>query len=153
MDLKPENIFFRDDELVLIDFNISTPFGKTARNRITGDVLGSPFYMSPEQGQGLAVDAQSDLYSAGVILYEMLTGSQPYTGESATQVIYKHIHEEIPLLPKRVRAYQPLIDALMAKNRNERVATASDLATMLLPYLRESTGEGDAAIADADRPL
>lgn len=149
MDLKPENIFFRDDELVLIDFNISTPFGKRARNRITGDVLGSPFYMSPEQGRGQAVDAQSDLYSAGVVLYEMLTGSQPYTGESATQVIYKHIHEEVPLLPKRIRVYQPLIDALMAKNRSERVATAADLGNMLLPYLRD----GDAAGTDTDSSL
>ena len=135
MDVKPENIFFRDEEIVLIDFNISTRFGNVARNRITGDVLGSPFYMSPEQGQGLAIDGRSDLYSAGVIFYEMLTGNQPYAGESAIQVIFKHIHDEVPLLPKRVREFQPIVDALMAKNRDERVASGADLAAMLLPYL------------------
>ncbi len=135
MDVKPENIFFRVDELVLIDFNISTRFGNVARNRVTGDVLGSPFYMSPEQGRGMAVDGRSDLYSAGVIFYEMLTGCQPYVGESATQVIYKHIHDEIPLLPRRVRTLQPVLDALMAKDRTERIASAAELAEMMLPFL------------------
>ena len=149
MDLKPENIFFRGDELVLIDFNISTRFGHIARNRVTGDVLGSPFYMSPEQGQGLAIDGRSDLYSAGVIFYEMLTGCQPYTGESAAQVIYKHVHDEIPLLPKRIRALQPLIDELMAKDRIERIASATELSTMLLPFLR---GESDTVMAANDTP-
>ena len=147
MDLKPENIFFRGNELVLIDFNISTRFGHIARNRVTGDVLGSPFYMSPEQGQGLAVDGRSDLYSAGVIFYEMLTGCQPYTGESAAQVIYKHVHDEIPLLPKRVRTFQPLIDELMAKDRIERIASAAELSAMLLPFLR---GDSDAVVAAND---
>ena len=135
MDVKPENIFFRSDELVLIDFNISTRFGNVSRNRVTGDVLGSPFYMSPEQGQGLTVDGRSDLYSAGVIFYEMLTGSQPYVGESAIQVIFKHIHDEIPLLPKRVRTLQPVLDVLMAKNREERIASANELAQLLQPFL------------------
>ena len=135
MDVKPENIFFRVDEIVLIDFNISTRFGNVARNRVTGDVLGSPFYMSPEQGRGMAVDGRSDLYSAGVIFYEMLTGCQPYVGESATQVIYKHIHDEIPLLPRRVRTLQPVLDALMAKDRTERIASAAELVEMLLPFL------------------
>lgn len=146
MDLKPENIFFRGDEIVLIDFNISTRFGNVVRDRVTGDVLGSPFYMSPEQGQGLAIDGRSDLYSAGVILYEMLTGVQPYVGESAAQIIYKHVHDEIPLLPARVRAYQPIVDALMAKDRTERVASAAELATMLLPFLHPNEAAGAAAV-------
>lgn len=135
MDLKPENIFFRGDDMVLIDFNISTRFGHVARSRAMRDVFGSPFYMSPEQGQGLAIDGRSDLYSAGVIFYEMLTGTQPYTGESAIQLIYKHIHDEIPLLPARARMYQPIIDALMAKDRDARIASAADVSAMLLPYL------------------
>ena len=146
MDLKPENIFFRGDEVVLIDFNISTRFGNTVRDRVTGDVLGSPFYMSPEQGQGLALDGRSDLYSAGVIFYEMLTGVQPYIGESAAQIIYKHVHDEIPLLPARVRAYQPIVDALMAKDRTERVASAAELATMLLPFLHPNEATDVAAV-------
>ena len=149
MDVKPESIFFRGDELVLIDFNISTRFGHVARNRGAGDVFGSPFYMSPEQAQGLAIDGRSDLYSAGVIFHEMLTGCQPYTGESAAQVIYKHLHDEIPLLPIRLRAYQPIIDALMAKNRDERIASAAVLSTMLLPFLRD---QDDAALIADNSP-
>ena len=147
MDLKPENIFFRGDDIVLIDFNISTRFGHVARSRAMGDLFGSPFYMSPEQGQGLAIDGRSDLYSAGVIFYEMLTNSQPYTGESAIQLIYKHIHDEIPLLPARVRAFQPIIDALMAKDRDTRVASAADLSVMLVPYLNN-----DANAATTNTP-
>lgn len=144
MDLKPENIFFRGDDMVLIDFNISTRFGHVARSRAMGDVFGSPFYMSPEQGQGLAIDGRSDLYSAGVIFYEMLTGTQPYTGESAIQLIYKHIHDEIPLLPTRARMYQPIIDALMAKDRDARIASAADVGAMLLPYLNNDAPEAQS---------
>ena len=150
MDIKPENIFFRGDEVVLIDFNISTSFGNVARNSTTGDVLGSPFYMSPEQGQGMAVDGRSDLYSLGVIFYEMLTGSQPYVAESAIQVIYKHIHEEIPLLPKRVRALQPILDGLMAKDCNERITCAEDLASHLLQFLPSPDDINSSAVPAAD---
>ena len=150
MDVKPENIFFRGDEIVLIDFNISTSFGNVARNRTTGDVLGSPFYMSPEQAQGMAVDGRSDLYSLGVIFFEMLTGSQPYVGESAVQVIYKHIHEEIPLLPKRVRALQPILDGLLAKDRNERIASAEDLASQLSPFLPSGDDSNSSAMPNVD---
>lgn len=135
MDLKPESIFFRDDALVLIDFNISARFGSTALNHATGDILGTPYYMSPEQAQGKTIDAQTDLYSAGVIFFEMLTGHQPYIAESAIQVAFKHIHDEIPLLPKPVRGYQPIVDSLMAKERGERLKTAEELSAMLVPYL------------------
>lgn len=147
MDIKPENIFFRGDDLVLIDFNISTRFGNVARNRETREVLGSPFYMSPEQGQGLPSDQRSDLYSAGVILYEMLTGSRPYTGDNSAQVIYKHLHEEIPLLPKRIRDLQPLIDHLLAKKPEERYGSASAFALALRPWLARyaSGAAGDSA--------
>ncbi len=132
MDLKPENIFFRSDgSLVLIDFNISTRMGGVTRNRISGDVLGSPFYMSPEQGQGTPIDGRSDLYSAGVILYEMLTGTRPFSGENSAQVIFKHLHEEIPLLPKRIRHLQAIVDRLLAKNPDERFASAAELADVL----------------------
>ena len=142
MDLKPENIFFRsDDSLILIDFNISTRTGGVTRNRISGDVMGSPFYMSPEQGRGLPIDGRSDLYSAGVIFYEMLTGERPFSGESSAQVIFKHLHEEVPLLPGRIRHLQPLIDRLLAKNREERFASASELIDGLSPLLRLNPDE------------
>jgi eukaryotic-like serine/threonine-protein kinase len=136
MDIKPENIFFRGDgSLVLIDFNITTPFGGVVKNPDTGEVLGTPFYMSPEQGQGLPVDGRSDLYSAGVVFFEMLTGHAPFTGESAAQTLFRHIHDEIPLLPKPVRQFQPIVDMLLAKSPHDRYASAADLAFALSPAL------------------
>ena len=136
LDLKPENIFFRDNgELVLIDFNIATRFGGVGRNRFSGEVLGTPAYMSPEQGQGLPLDGRSDLYSAGVVFYEMLTGELPYSAKSDAEIIFRHIHDEVPLLPKRLRHFQPIIDGLMAKDREQRFASGADLAFALQPFL------------------
>ena len=138
MDIKPENIFFRSaDDLVLIDFNISTRIGKVANNPATREVLGSPFYMSPEQGQGLPADHRSDLYSVGVILYEMLTGQRPYAGDNSAQVIYQHLHGEIPLLPKRIRDLQPLIDHLLAKSPDERYGSAGRVRHRAAPMDRK----------------
>ena len=147
MDLKPENIFFRGDgNLVLIDFNISTRMGGVTKNRINGDVMGSPFYMSPEQGRGLPIDGRSDLYSAGVILYEMLTGERPFSGENSAQVIFKHLHEEVPLLPKRIRHLQAIIDRLLAKNPDERFDSAAELAEVLDHLLRKDETDADSTI-------
>ncbi len=144
MDIKPENIFFRaDGSLALIDFNISTTFGRVARNRLTGDVLGSPFYMSPEQGRGAPVDGRSDLYSAGVILYEMLTGERPYGGENSAQVIFRHLHDEIPLLPRRIRDLQPLVDQLLAKEADERFPSAEALLQALHSFTSLLPGESN----------
>jgi eukaryotic-like serine/threonine-protein kinase len=128
MDLKPENVFFRDDgSIVLIDFTLATRFGLVAGMRGVGEVMGTPFYMSPEHGQGLAVDGRSDLYSLGVLFFEMLTGQKPFNAEGAAALIYKHIHDEVPLLPLRFRAYQPLVDKLMAKRPEERFQDTREL--------------------------
>ncbi len=142
LDIKPEHILFRENgEIVLIDFNIATRFGGVARHRISGDVLGTPAYMSPEQGQGLPLDGRSDLYSVGVIFYEMLTGSLPYVAKSDAETIFRHIHDEIPLLPLPMRAFQPIIDGLMAKDRDDRIATGADLAFALQPFMIADPGE------------
>lgn len=136
MDLKPENIFFRANEsVVLIDFNISTRIGHVNRDPITGDVMGSPFYMSPEQGRGQPIDGRSDLYSAGVIFYEMLTGDRPFSGENSAQVIFKHLHDEVPLLPKRMRHLQPIVDRLLDKDPDGRFTGAVELMAALQPVL------------------
>jgi CheY-like chemotaxis protein len=126
-DLKPESNFFRDDgSATLIDFNISVVSGRAIRFSAKGDVLGTPTYMSPEQGAGKAVDARSDLYSAGIIFFELLTGIPPFSGSTAAQTIYSHLHDEVPLLPLRVRHLQTLIDRLLAKQAEERFASAEE---------------------------
>lgn len=127
-DLKPESVFFRQDKTVaLIDFNISSVFGQPVRCSAVGDVLGTPTYMSPEQGAGHAVDQRSDLYSAGIILFEMLMGEPPFLGDTAAQTIFRHLHDEVPLLPQRIRALQPVLDKLLAKTPDERYASALDV--------------------------
>ena len=140
LDIKPENIFFREDgTVVLIDFNISARFGNFATRTHSftgaGEVMGTPAYMSPEQARGDPIDGRADLYSVGVVLYEMLAGVLPFIGESTSHTIYQHLHHEIPLLPKAARDFQPLIDRLLAKNAHERLPNTDALLAELTPFL------------------
>jgi DNA-binding response OmpR family regulator len=131
-DLKPESIFFRGDgSATLIDFNISVVTGKAVRASAKGDVLGTPTYMSPEQGAGKAVDGRSDLYSAGIIFFEMLTGIPPFSGSTPAQTIYSHLHDEVPLLPLKARHLQSVIDKLLAKQPEERYSSAAEVLAEL----------------------
>ncbi len=98
-DLKPGNVMLREDgSIALIDFGLSKDAEQTADLTERGLIFGTPHYMSPEQGHGEPTDARSDLYSLGVILYEMLTGGKPYRAESPMAVIYKHRKEPVPQL-------------------------------------------------------
>lgn len=127
-DLKPGNIMFRsDDSLALADFGISKRLDETSELTRAGSVLGTPNYISPEQALGQKVDQRSDLYSAGVIFYEMLTGRKPYRAESAAALVYQHVHADLPQLPAPVRQFQPIIDILLAKDPAQRFASADDL--------------------------
>lgn len=131
-DLKPESVFFRaDDSVVLIDFNISTVFGRPVRSSDVGDALGTPTYMSPEQGAGHPVDARSDLYSAGIMFFEMLACVAPFTADTAAQTIFLHLHDEVPLLPRKLRHLQPVVDRLLAKSPAERHQSAAEVAAAL----------------------
>jgi hypothetical protein len=135
-DLKPECVFFRPDQsVVLIDFNISTTFGNAVRCSAVGDVLGTPTYMSPEQGAGGKIDARSDLYSVGVMFFELLMGEPPFTGDTPAQVIFRHLHDEVPLLPARIRHLQPIVDKLLAKTPEERYDSAEAVRADLKRHL------------------
>jgi DNA-binding NarL/FixJ family response regulator/tRNA A-37 threonylcarbamoyl transferase component Bud32 len=128
-DLKPGNIMFRDDgSLAIIDFGISKDINSDLDLTNPGQIMGTPNYMAPEQGSSnYKPDARSDIYSLGVMLYEMLTGKKPYAAPSGAAIIYKHIHDPIPTLPNQFFEIQPLIDKMMAKFPQQRFPTAYDL--------------------------
>jgi len=131
-DLKPGNIMLRKDgSVALIDFGLAK--GAKLEMAITdkGEIFGTPYYMSPEQGHGSDVDSRSDIYSLGVIFFEMLTGDKPYKAGSAMGIIYKHAREPVPLLPPRLAKYQSLINMMLAKLPEDRLQNAAELEEWL----------------------
>jgi DNA-binding response OmpR family regulator len=131
-DLKPPNVMLREDgSVVLIDFGLAKQLDKAHLNTLAGVLRGSPYYMSPEQAQGLPLDARSDLYSTGVILYEMLTGTRPFLGTTAVEVMQQHVNGQRPPLPPACASLEPLMDRLMARDRAERFADAAEVCSAL----------------------
>jgi eukaryotic-like serine/threonine-protein kinase len=127
-DLKPGNIMLRaDGSVALIDFGLAKHVQVDAEITATGEIFGTPYYMSPEQGHAQPLDERSDLYSLGVIFYEMLMRQKPYIAQTPMAVIYMHANAPIPLLPEELRKYQPLLNKLLAKDPVHRFGTASAL--------------------------
>lgn len=127
-DLKPPNIMLREDgQIVLIDFGLAKAIVDATRSTAAGVLRGSPYYMSPEQAQGDELDGRSDLYSLGVIFFEMLTGSKPYLGATAVEVLQQHVTAPVPQLPAELQQHQPLLEGMMAKLRSDRFTTADAL--------------------------
>ena len=131
-DLKPGNVMLREDEsIALIDFGLSKDSAQSKDLTERGLIFGTPHYMSPEQGHGEPTDARSDLYSLGVILYEMLTGGKPYRAENPMALIYKHRKEPVPQLGTGLDGLQPLLERLLAKRPEERFQSALAAAEAL----------------------
>jgi len=131
-DVKPANILFRADGTPLLsDFGIAKSL--RADNSLTkvGITLGSPHYLSPEQALAQSVDARADIYSLGIIAYELLVGEKPYDGESEIAIIVKHIEEPLPRLPERCRRYQTLLDRMTAKDPGQRFTDANEVASFI----------------------
>jgi eukaryotic-like serine/threonine-protein kinase len=135
-DLKPANVMLREDNSpVLIDFGLARRSLDDAGTTGVGQVLGSPYYISPEQAQGQRVDIRTDLYSLGVMFYEMLTGQRPYSGRSAVAIMSQHTSSPVPALPEPTAMQQPLLDRLMAKQQSARYSSADELLADLGPMV------------------
>jgi eukaryotic-like serine/threonine-protein kinase len=131
-DLKPGNVMLRDDgSLALIDFGLAKDAALDIEMTDRGFIFGTPHYMSPEQGHGEPIDERSDLYSLGVILFEMLARAKPYADENPMAIIYKHRHSPIPRVPAAFAPLQPLIDSLLAKQPGDRLGDAATAAAAL----------------------
>ncbi|UCH92259.1 MAG: serine/threonine protein kinase [Candidatus Aminicenantes bacterium] len=141
-DIKPENIMFKQDSTpVLVDFGIARVFDSYDEFTGTGICMGTADYMSPEQSQyPETVDGRSDIYSLGVVLYEMLTGKKPYKGKSYLEVVLKHIELPVPRLPQKLNRYQPLIDKMMDKDREKRISSGPEFTYLLDRILTNSLG-------------
>jgi DNA-binding response OmpR family regulator len=130
-DLKPQNLMFRrDGSLAIVDFGIAKNIAAADRTG-QGEVLGTPRYMSPEQVQGRALDLRTDIYSAGVLLYQMLTGQHLFNGETAMEVAMHHLNTEPPLLPEHLEQYQRLMEKLVEKDREARFRNADEVIGFL----------------------
>src|SRR5688572_31328161 len=130
-DLKPQNLMFRNDgSLAIVDFGIAKHVD-AADMTGQGEVLGTPRYMSPEQVQGKALDMRTDIYSAGVLLYQMLTGKHLFDGSSAVEVALHHLNTPAPALPEALSHYQRLLDKLIEKDRDARFRNADEVLGFL----------------------
>jgi len=130
-DLKPQNMMFRTDgTLAVVDFGIAKHIDAIDRTG-QGEILGTPRYMSPEQVQSRVLDLRTDIYSAGVLLYQMLTGQHLFDGETAVEVALHHINTPPPPLPQALSQYQGLLDKLLEKDRDARFRNADEVIGVL----------------------
>ena len=141
-DIKPANIMLADALVKITDFGIANVGdGMT----ITGTVVGTPNYMSPEQVLGKTIDGRSDLFSVGVMLYQMVTGERPFEGQSITTIMYKIVHEE-PIAPRKLDStihpgLSAIVEKALAKAPEARFQSGSELAAALENYKQPGTGQ------------
>jgi len=131
-DIKPANILFRADGTpVLTDFGIARVFDNGRSMTVAGMLVGTPSYMSPEQVKGLELDGRSDLYSIGIVFFEILTGAVPFNADSTLSTALKHVSDPLPPLPQKYAAYQEFLDCLTAKDRDDRFASGAEVIRAL----------------------
>jgi serine/threonine protein kinase len=131
-DLKPANVMLRADGIMAItDFGIAKQVSMKITDTGAGEIVGTPYYISPEQALGHPVDARSDIYSLGVMMYEMLTGKKPYHAPTAQELLDLHVHAPVPTLAPQFARLQPLLDRMMAKDPQKRFASATQLLDAL----------------------
>ncbi|MFK8079837.1 MAG: serine/threonine-protein kinase [Granulosicoccus sp.] len=142
-DIKPANILFNaQGEAVLSDFGIAKTYNREEQLTQIGQLVGTEHYMSPEQAMmSEDLDGRSDIYSLGVLFYETLTRSLPYRATGNVSVMAQHVQAPVPVLPERESVHQPLIDRMMAKDRNERYSSAKELLADIQQRYFQQTAE------------
>lgn len=127
-DVKPDNILFREDgAAVLTDFGIAKETASDINLTQTGFMVGTPKYMSPEQVRGSQVGPPADIYSLGILFFQLLTNRVPFDGNTAVAVAMKQVNDPVPLLPEPLQKLQPIVDKLLAKNVDERYQNAAEV--------------------------
>jgi tRNA A-37 threonylcarbamoyl transferase component Bud32 len=150
-DLKPSNLMLTDDNrVVLIDFG-SASMRLAASDLSRSDLCtGTPYYVCPEQIDNHDPDGRGDLYSLGIVLYEMLVGALPYSGSNLSEIFKAHQTAPVPRLPQRVLRYQPIIDRLLAKQPADRYPSAAlfleDLSAVSAPIRTSVDGAGYGSV-------
>src|SRR5919199_1812449 len=149
-DVKPGNVLLTEDgRVVLADFGLAWLAEAAIHLTMSGGGIGTPEYMSPEQASGLRVDARTDVYALGVVLYEMLSGDRPYTGESPIGILLKHVQAPVPstaaLRPDLPPAVDLVVQQALAKDPERRFQTAGALARAFREALTQERAQRTAA--------
>src|SRR5688572_14346443 len=143
-DIKPSNILFDSKGTPYIsDFGIAKLSQAQAGNVTGSGIIGTPAYMAPEQAQGDSIDSRADIYALGIILFEMVTGRQPYEADTPMAVAIKHITDPVPQIrqrnPKLPEGMETIIQKAMAKNKNDRFSSAVEMTNALREVARNVT--------------
>ncbi len=144
-DLKPDNVMFQGQTAYLTDFGIAKLLNAVTELTGTGLNPGTVRYFSPEQAQERAVDARSDIYALGILLFEMLTGRSPIEANTMVQMIMRIVYTPPTLLPDHLRGLQPFMDILLAKDPADRLGSCQEVVDIIDAMMRNWTRYGDAS--------
>ena len=143
-DIKPSNILIDESgNCLLTDFGLARMVEDAVNLTSTGTIMGTPAYMSPEQGSGSKIDSRSDIYSLGVVLFEMATGRVPFQAETPIAIVFKHVQDPLPparsINPDLPEAVELVILKSLAKNPDDRYQTAADMVRAIQAAIPEES--------------